>query len=374
MLVRKNLSNIPGWKTDRKFIVFESDDWGSIRIPDLKTRDLFISKGIKVDQNFFTCYDALEDEKDLENLFEVLTSVRDSNGNPAVFSTLNILGNPDFKKIEEHNFSEYFWEGLGDTYEAYGFDSGLMQKLWKRGMEKQIIAPGFHGKEHLHVNRWMRGLQEKLPVTMLAFNHKFTGIHPFIAGEKRKEYQAAFDVDSMQDIELLKQTIPDGLDAFERYFGFRTRYFVPANGFLPKQLLSTLKEHGIKFINTPKSGKQPTGEGDYRHYLRYSGMRTKEGLIYITRNASFEPSNFAKQVNWVNKCLEEISIAFKWNKAAVIGTHRVNFIGRIDVNNRIKGLELLQELLHRIVKKWPDAEFISTEAMGSLIEQSQNRP
>lgn len=33
--VIKNFSNLPGWRTNRKIVVIESDDWGSIRMPSL---------------------------------------------------------------------------------------------------------------------------------------------------------------------------------------------------------------------------------------------------------------------------------------------------------------------------------------------------
>ena len=35
--IKRHISNIPGWRTNRKLVVFESDDWGSIRMPDKKT-------------------------------------------------------------------------------------------------------------------------------------------------------------------------------------------------------------------------------------------------------------------------------------------------------------------------------------------------
>lgn len=31
--ITHNLLNIPGWRTNRKIVVIESDDWGSIRMP-----------------------------------------------------------------------------------------------------------------------------------------------------------------------------------------------------------------------------------------------------------------------------------------------------------------------------------------------------
>ena len=30
--MKRNVVNIPGWSTSRKIVVFESDDWGSIRV------------------------------------------------------------------------------------------------------------------------------------------------------------------------------------------------------------------------------------------------------------------------------------------------------------------------------------------------------
>ena len=35
-LLTVHASNIPGWRTKRKIVVIESDDWGSIRMPSLK--------------------------------------------------------------------------------------------------------------------------------------------------------------------------------------------------------------------------------------------------------------------------------------------------------------------------------------------------
>ena len=31
--ITHNLLNIPGWNTKRRIVVFESDDWGAIRMP-----------------------------------------------------------------------------------------------------------------------------------------------------------------------------------------------------------------------------------------------------------------------------------------------------------------------------------------------------
>ena len=39
-----------GWKTDRKIVVIESDDWGSIRMPRREVYEMSLKKGYRVDR------------------------------------------------------------------------------------------------------------------------------------------------------------------------------------------------------------------------------------------------------------------------------------------------------------------------------------
>jgi hypothetical protein len=67
--------------------------------------------------------------------------------------------------------------------------------------------------------------------------------------------------------------------------------------------------------------------------------------------------------------MKQIETAFFWNKPAIISSHRVNFCGHIDPKNREIGLSALKELLQKIVKKWPDVEFMSSVELGVLINK-----
>ena len=66
--------------------------------------------------------------------------------------------------------------------------------------------------------------------------------------------------------------------------------------------------------------------------------------------------------------LQQIAAAFKWNKPAIISSHRVNFAGGICKKNREAGLKELKLLLQTIVKRWPDVEFMSTASMLSKLK------
>src|SRR6056297_3463585 len=89
-ILASNLANILGWRTDRKIVVFESDDWGSIRMPSKNVYHKCLKAGYRVDKIAYERYDSLASEDDLELLFDLLTSYKDINGNHPVM-TANVL-------------------------------------------------------------------------------------------------------------------------------------------------------------------------------------------------------------------------------------------------------------------------------------------
>ena len=60
---------------------------------------------------------------------------------------------------------------------------------------------------------------------------------------------------------------------------------------------------------------------------------------------------------------------FFWNKPAIICTHRLNYVGYLDNGNRDNNLILLELLLSKIKKKWPNVEFMSSNELLELIMQ-----
>ncbi|MBK6729400.1 MAG: hypothetical protein IPG60_00015 [Bacteroidetes bacterium] len=67
--------------------------------------------------------------------------------------------------------------------------------------------------------------------------------------------------------------------------------------------------------------------------------------------------------------MNRIEAAFRWGKPAIICSHRLNFMGGLNQENRIKNLNLLESLLKEIIKRWPMVEFKSTNQLGDMINQ-----
>lgn len=367
-LLSVHASNLPGWHTNRKIVVIESDDWGSIRMSSLEAFNNLLKAGMREDRNHYNTFDSLESNKDLECLFETLSKFKDKNGRHPVMTGVNVVANPDFEKIKENGFTQYVYEPYTETLKRYPAHDRVYE-LWKEGIEKRLFVPIFHGREHLNVQRWLRALRSGHRSTLLAFDNCVTGIYNGIDEEKIPEFQAAFDIDTLDDLPYLEEVIVTGLDLFKELYGYNSSYFVPTNGPFNNSLESVLWEKGVRYINSGKIQREPLGNGQYRKNIRFLGKKNGLGQIYLTRNCFFEPSSMESpaDTDWVGNCLKEIEIAFKWHKPATISTHRVNYVGFLHPENRERTLRRFEELLRTMLKKWPDIEFMTSMELGDLI-------
>jgi hypothetical protein len=362
--INRNFSNLPGWRTNRKIVVFESDDWGSIRMPSQKSFDFLKGKGVDVssgDALRYNLNDTLATAHDLSTLFDVLNSVKDKNNNPAVFTPVSLVANPDFEKIKESGFGEYFYEPFTVTLQRYNREDAF--QLWQEGVQKRLFIPQFHGREHLNVQVWLRALQNNDKHTLLAFDQGMWGFKNKLPHQIN--YQAAFNLELPEDIVYQKSVIEEGLKLFEQLHGYNASFFVPPNGPFNEKLEQTAGANGIRFMSTSKIHYEPQGNGQFKRNFHWLGQINKYNQRYITRNAFFEPSQPGK--DWIISCLKDISIAFRWHKPAVVSSHRVNYIGALRPENRDNGIKQLKFLLKEIKKRWPDVEFMNSSQLGELI-------
>ena len=143
-----NIKNIPGWKSARKILVLSVDDYGNVRLDSQKARKAMNEAGLKV-LSRFDAYDTLESRRDLEMLYEVLDSVRDSKERAAVFTPFAMPANINFEAMAEQDYQSYIPENLPETYRKL---EALQPKayqgawdLWQEGIEKALMVPQFHG-------------------------------------------------------------------------------------------------------------------------------------------------------------------------------------------------------------------------------------
>jgi len=370
-VIKQNLINIPGWRTNRKIVVIESDDWGSIRMPSKEILSKLEKKGYIPKNDKYNRFDSLASGDDLTNLFEVLDSVKDKNNNPAILTANTIVANPDFKKIEDSGFKEYYYELFTDTLKNYPEHSNSFS-LWKKGIEESVFYPQFHGRDHVNVNYWLKKLNDNDKLATIAFKNKLLGLRDLKNVNSREYYyMRALDYRDKYDLEFKINSIKEGLQIFNSIFGYNSSSFIAPSYVWDDKIEMVLKENNVNYIQGIRYQKKPIiGREKLKNTIHYLGKKNMHKQIYLIRNAFFEPS-LVKSNHIVEETLRRIEIAFKWKKPAIIGSHRLNYIGFINKNNRDTNLILLKTLLKRLIKKWPEIEFMTSDELGKLIDNNE---
>ncbi|RKS01871.1 hypothetical protein [Flavobacterium sp. 102] len=367
-LLRKSYVNYRGWSTHKKIVVIESDDWGSIRMPNTETYQALVKKGIPVDKNRYTKFDGLETPDDLSVLFEMLSSHKDANQQPATITVNSLPANPDFDKIRADDLKTYHYESIFDSYQKYSSKEAMVG-LWKQGVEQNIFYPQFHGREHLHPTRWMKAVMtcEK---EKICFDHDaIPGIN--LGTSNRINYLAAFDYYNEQEKSTIETDLIDGLQMFETVFGFQSKSFIASQSIRGNHINAILAQNGVKYHQNAQQLLPYLEDPKHGIVNKYWGFKDESGLLYWRRNVTFEPSK-NQNLDWVDLCMAEINNAFTFGKPAVINSHRVNFIGHLSKKNQSDSIKALDALLKAIVKKWPDVEFMNSQQLGEYMSNTKN--
>jgi len=367
--VFNHLKNIPGWSTKRKLIAIAVDDYGNVRLDSKKARENLDKACLKVHSRF-DAYDTLETHQDLESLYEVLTSVKDKNGHPAVFTPYSLPCNINFEQMHEEDYQEYNYEHLPATFLKLSAQQPTAYegtwKLWQEGVKKGFMRPEFHGREHLNLRVFAEKMQRRDHDFMINLqNRSYASIN-------QKEFSnikwtAAFSFEQTKEIQQFPKILETGIDAFESVFGYQPLAFTPPGRHFPPSLHPLLWDKGIQAIDRAILHKQHLGDGKYKRVLSRTHLNKDTGKVTLVRNVVFEPTD-DRGIDWVAYALKQIKAALHWNKPAIISSHRVNFCGHIDPKNRERGLNSLRTLLRKVIELWPDVEFIS---VADLVKQIQ---
>ena len=368
-MVKDNLlrswANCRGWRCTRPLLLFESDDWGAVRMPGRLEFEKLAETGIDVHTCPYDRIDTLEGKDDLEALFNLLTHHRSSTGLSPRFTFNAVLGNPDFDAIRDSGFEHFFHEDLFESYCHYHGED--LRAVWAQAMDEKLIRPQFHGREHLNVGLWLKDLKAGRLETKMAFNSNYYGHTTRTSSPRQSNYLAAFWPQSQSHFDEIKDIVEDGLNLFEKLFGYRSRSFIPCNYVLPEALEAETASFGIELIQGQRGQLQPSADGSSVSKRRsYTGQRNKHGQLFSVRNVKFEPFEDLSH-DWVASALKEIKSAFFWGTPAIISTHRANYVSGMDLKNRDRNLRLLDTLLRKILVAWPDVEFVSSDDLIPMM-------
>lgn len=345
-LSKRNLGN--NTKTSLPTIVIESDDWGNIRMPSIK----ILNELVKEYPNMRNCHylrnDSISNSEDLLKLYDILNKINIKTGKKVVITANTVVTNPDFERIKDNNFIDYYYETIDATINRYNPHDGF--EMWKQIMTSDFIKLQYHGREHVNISRWMSDLNKNLKETMDAFNLGIFGISTSVSSLIRKSYLETYAIDNTSEISYKNHSFEEGAEIFYKLFGYQSKSFIAPNYVWDSNIEKLCSKNGISIIQG--SNLKKYNENDPKI----------NGLKRLYRNVYFEPAS-NKKINWVKKALREIEFAFFLKRPAIICMHRVNFIGRINPQNREDNLAQLSTLLLTIIKKYPNVQFISSDQL-----------
>ena len=361
--VKNFLQNLPGWKTKKKILVIQSDDWGAQRTSSLAALEALEKLGVEVKRCHYARLDSLEGNDDLHALFDVLQKFRDHRNAPVRFTANCLVANPDYEKIRRHEFESYYPETLEVTLGRSPRTEQVLA-LWRSGFAEGFFVPQLHGREHLQTERWLSALRNCDPVLQLCFEHQMYGLSGFLLKNGRGSYLAALDYEDESHGEAVALALEEAAARFEALMGYPSLSFIAPNYVWDDRVEAVLKANRVRFLQSARAQTVSAfSAAGSRFKRRWQGQRNSCGQAYIVRNVQFEPASNPSR-DWVASGLRDMSMAFRARSPAVLSTHRVNFVGHLSPENRKSNLALLRRLLERALQQWPDLEFWTTEELG----------
>lgn len=367
-LLKNCIKNCISSKTKRHIVAFFVDDYGSVRTKDINAYERLKQMGVPMDTNRYSKFDTLASAEDLEMLFDVLTSVKDKNGRFACMTPFANIANPDFLRIKESGFSNYYRESFVDTLARYGSKYDGVLELWKQGIAASIFRPEYHGTEHINIPLFMYYLQSGHQSSRMAFDNECVCVPPLQSEQPAINVAKNSYYKDESQIGILHDSIVCGIEMFNDILGYHPTQFTPGASWYSDSIEKTLFDNGITCINTEHSKKKSVN----RHTalgLRYTGQKNSIGIKYLIRNCVFEPYTIdcSRNEAVVANCLTQINAAFLMKTPAIISSHRVNYVGELEPSHRNDSLNQLKILLKEIVKRWPDVEFLNGTELGCVI-------
>jgi hypothetical protein len=218
----------------------------------------------------------------------------------------------------------------------------------------------------------MKQLKGNNVETLLAFKNGVYGISTSVTKENRDTYLAALNYNSNDELDkFIIPNLEKAYNEFKSFFGYYSKSFIAPNYVWSCKIEKRLSEFGIEIIQSSRYQIFPKMYSK-KNSVKFLGEKNPFGQIYLVRNVVFEPSTCIanNHIDLVEKCVNQIELAFKFNTPAIISMHRLNFMGGFSKLNRDKNLKLLKDVLEITLQRWPQLEFLNSEELGGIIKNS----
>lgn len=359
----KRAVNSLGFHCVRPIMVIESDDWGSTRVPSTDVLEAFQQKYPHYELNHYQANDTLDSAKDLISLAELLRCFENDAGGAPLITLNYAMANPLFDDDNHLLGLPFIYEPVWDTYWREQGKGTSSLDLMRSGAYSDVFKPQLHGREHLNVTAWRKGIAQSEALEW-AYRQRMTGLDMGVYNGLD-----ALNEDN-SDISFTEYLV-DAYRLFNECFGFAPKSFIPPCYTISKREERTLASLGVRVL---QSGMKVNRSIPKRRFIGIPtpmGSKAAEGQIRLVRNVQFEPSRElyggACIDAVVQQAFREIKRVIDGQQPAIVCSHRVNYVGGISEKNREQSLECLNQLLTAVLRQYPNIQFLSSDELGSLI-------
>ena len=293
----------------------------------------------------------------LRNIADVLMCFSDCDGRRPVMTLGMILATVDGEKTLSRG--SYHRQMI-----SMQTHSPLLNAI-RRGVEEGVFSVQLHGMEHFWPAALLKASKQDDAVKAWLAHSPEVQTEDLPSPLQSRWVDASVLPARRLSIAAVKQAVQEEVCAFENIFGTVPSVAVPPTFVWNKDVESAWAKTGVGVIVTPgcryetrDEEGQPAGKGK----AIYNGQSGENGIVYLVRDAYFEPSfgHTARQA------LAALSAKTSQGRPTLFEMHRFNFLGTEEKS----ALDELEQLLRRSLSEFPNLAFLSS---GKLAEIFKNR-
>jgi hypothetical protein len=342
-----------GFYFDRPIVLFQSDDWGRMGVPDQGGFELLQQSGITLGERPYDFY-SLETQEDLEALQTTLKKHQDSRGCFPPIEMNFIVANLSLDAMKKQGYERLEWFPLAKGLPA-GWNRPNLIEAYQEGIKCRVFRPALHGFTHfcgVAVERNAKSDADRRSLLHKLWQAGTPYIHwrmPWIGYEYWDPEQAPDErfLTANRQRELLGQAVGE----FTKLFSTLPRS-VCAPGYRANGETHDLwAQYGIRVAqNGPGKLLPPWFDGNE--------------LLHLARNVEFEPAvdpSFS-----VESCLRQVENCVVRGLPAIVSVHSINFHSTLR-DFRSVTLQALDEFLVALERKYANLLYLHDDDLYDII-------
>ena len=306
-------------------LILESDDWGA---------------------------GPLEQAGALEKIVGCLAGFRDQAGHPAVMTLGIILEVPDGQRIRQDEFRTYHGLRIGAP------DFASIRSVMAAGIGSGTLAPQLHGLTHYR------------PATLLNLAGSNPQLREWLTGSSPAPTESLpdalqsnwIDATSLPPLQLtdveIERAVGEACAVYHEFFG-PPRIAVATTFIWSDRVELAWAKEGVDTVITPGrryTSRNARGQPDAVDAQMYNGMISPQGLLYLVRDAYFEPA----RGHTSDRVEAGVAARTALGRPTLVETHRFNFLGQAEQTS----LDALSDALARVMARWPQIGFLSSAELA----------